>query len=231
MKTILSSILIVLLACNFMQGQAQTVQKNVSIGSFSKIQVSDAVNVVLKKGTSTKCLVEADATTIEQINVQTNNDKLIIKRKEGTKIKESKITVYVTYVNIDEIIASGASNITSDVITSDKLLISFSGASKGKLEVGTEWTSLVCSGASNVDIKGKTQKLNLKCSGASSVNTLSLMAENVISDISGASSAKLNASKQLIIDASGASSVKYKTNGTLQVQKNISGASSVNEIK
>ncbi|MCB9032657.1 MAG: DUF2807 domain-containing protein [Chitinophagales bacterium] len=231
MKTILSSILILLLTCTLKQVQAQTVQKNITISNFSKIQVSDAVTVVLTKGTTPKCVVEADAKNIEQINIQSNSDKLVIKRKENLKINNGSIKVYITYVSINEIMASGASTISSDAISSNELLINFSGASKGKLDINTQWTSLVCSGASSVDIKGKTQKFNLKCSGASTVNTFSLLAENVISDISGASTVKLNAIKKLEIDASGASAVNYKQNATVQVQKSISGASSVKAIK
>ena len=123
---------------------------------------------------------------------------------------------------------SGASNATIEGIFSDEVEVEASGASEltfygragsfegdisgaaqldGEFEVET--CSIECSGAASAAIKGSAKKLSLDGSGASGINAKDLRAENVSISLSGASKAKVYASKLLKYDVSRACKMTY----------------------
>lgn len=123
---------------------------------------------------------------------------------------------------------SGASNATIEGVFTDDVEMEISGASEmtfygraksfegdisgaaqldGEFEVET--CSIECSGAANASVEGSAKKLSLDGSGACVMNTRDFIAENVSISLSGASKAKVYASKVLKYDVSRACKMTY----------------------
>jgi hypothetical protein len=206
------------------------------VGSFTAINVSNAIDLYLTQSGSNEVAVSA--------STEEYRDKIITEVEGGTLIIKmdhnngwfnwkywgnTKAKVYVSVKDIDAITASGATNVR--IITkveSPKLKIKLSGASdfKGVLEVGAlnlqvsgasdfkgriEAKSLVldASGASTVELDGNVEDLSADVSGASNAKLQDLKAKGGTVQTSGASTAKVNVSQLLKLDASGASTIHY----------------------
>jgi hypothetical protein len=82
------------------------------------------------------------------------------------------------------------------------------------------------SGASTVKISGAVKNLKLEAGGASDLKNYELIVDNCISQLSGASDARLTINKSISAKATGASSLYYKGNPEVR-DISSSGASNI----
>jgi len=155
---------------------------------------------------------------------ETNKDvKLTL--SGASKIENSNITTPKVTIN-----CSGASKLTSG-ISATVIRAEVSGASKAELNIdNADNVTLRSSGASNITAKGISKTAKISTSGASSIKAAQLKTEYVNADASGASQAIVHATKSFNGEASGASQIKY--GGTpASVKMNSSKSSSISKIK
>ena len=197
-------------------------------GSFSKILVSNAIQLILTQADYETITVETDDNILPYVIVSVNNDKLNIETKDThTLSTKAGIKVYVSYKHITELFASGASKVSvTNLLKEDKLLLILSSASQADFNIKAQWLSVNCSAASKAILKGTAEKLNIQCAGASNINAEKLIAQEADADAVDASTVTLNTHTRLTITASGASMVRYFSEPTTVITKNISGASS-----
>jgi hypothetical protein len=204
-----------------------------SVKGFHGIRVSSAINLYLSQGQEEKVVVSAkDIKMRDMIKTEVVDGILVIRLEGSWKWwhfnNNSKLKAYVSYTMLDEITASGASDVFVDgVITGDKLTLNFSGASdfKGAVKVGE--LSLDQSGASDSHITGQVSgTATIRSSGASDVKGYDLVIEECSAHASGASDIRITVSKQIDADATGASSIYFKGTGVLR-ESHSSGASNV----
>jgi hypothetical protein len=201
-------------------------------GSFTTIEVSSGIHLYLTKGTVETVAISASEDKYKN-NIKTDVEDNVLKiYYSGDGIRwgnNQRLNVYVSYKSIEQITATGASNIiAADEIDAKSLGIKLSGASdfKGKLKV--EELSIKLSGASDAKINGTAINLNIECSGASDCKAYELTAENAIVKASGASDISITVNKEITANASGASNVNYKGAASLK-GKYSGGASSINK--
>ena len=204
------------------------------VKGYHGIRVSNAIDLYLSQGQEEKVVVSTkDIKIRDKIKTEVVDGILII-RLEGSpswkwwKTGNHKVKAYVSYTTLDEITATGASNVYVDgVITGDKLSLSLSGASDFKGAIKVNALSLEQSGASDSQIAGQVAgAATIRSSGASDVKGYDLVVEECSAHASGASDIRITVNKQLDADCSGASSVYYKGPGVLR-ESHSSGASSV----
>jgi hypothetical protein len=200
------------------------------VKGYHGIRVSSAFDLYLSQGQDEKVVVSAkDLKMRDRIKTEVVDGILII-RLEGNwwHMGNHKLKAYISYTTLDEITASGASNVYVDgVITGDKLTLNLSGASdfKGAVKVGQ--LSVDQSGASDSHITGQVSgTATIHSSGASDVKGYELAVEDCLAHASGASDIQITVNKQLDADATGASSIYFKGGGVLR-ESHSSGASSV----
>jgi hypothetical protein len=201
------------------------------VSSFERISVSSAIKLYLSPDDTEKVVVSA--------NEDWARDKIVTRVRNGVleiffDCKGSdcwrgdrRLKVYVGFRNLRELKASGATNtFVNGVIKSDKFRLDVTGASnfKGAIDAGD--LEVDQSGASDVRVSGRASSFRVDLSGASSLKGYELSADVIDIDVSGASSAQVNAVKELKVEASGASDVRYRGEGVLK-DINTSGASSV----
>jgi hypothetical protein len=200
------------------------------VSGYHGIEVSNAINLYLSQGDKEIVVVSAKDTKLrDRIRTVVENGILKISLdKKGWEIGNTRLKAYVSFTTLDQLTASGASDVFVDgVITSDKLTVDLSGASdfKGAINVGE--LHMEQNGASDSHITGAVSgSASFHLTGASNVKAYDLVTETCSVHASGASDVHITVNKQLDAEATGASNIYYKGDAVIRTS-NVSGASSV----
>lgn len=204
-----------------------------SVGSFTGIQVSSAIEVIIKQGNEDAVVVSAGEEKYRsRIKTEVRSGVLMIwydneGMKNWWKGDGKKLRAYVSVKNLNLIKASGATDVKIDgVLKGAKLKIELSGASGFKGDLRYDDIKMNQSGASDATVKGKVTNLKIDLNGASDFKGFDLVAENCDIQTSGASDVKITVNNEIKINASGASDVEYKGNAKVNGLKT-SGSSSL----
>ncbi len=208
------------------------IKENREVPDFEKIEVSSALDVILKEGSNPSIIVEADEKHMDNIITEVDGQTLNIYCKKIKKFR--KIVITVTYVNpIDEILVSGASDVKNEgTLKANNLTLKASGASNLNLQIVSNNLKVSSSGASDIDLAGKSSESIIKCSGASDVNAYDLISNTVKCSVSGASDLTVKVNTMISGKVSGASDLKYASdNNNIKVNVEESGASDIKRIQ
>ena len=225
-------------SCNFScnsitgkKGNGQIQKKEISVGSFTDIEVGGAYNIYLIQDAEHSVVVEADENLQNYITVKENNGLLEIRTRRAVNLRPTrKIKIYVTSPEFRKIKASGAVDIMSQgkISAVNQITIKSSGATNINMDVDVPKINVDVSGAGTVKLVGETRDVEIKTTGAGEVKCFDLKAENVKLSISGAGEADVYASVLLDVKVSGAGTVRYK--GSASATQKISGAGSVKHV-
>jgi Putative auto-transporter adhesin, head GIN domain len=198
-------------------------------GNFTSIRVSSSIHLYLSKGEVEAVAISASEEKYKaNIKTEIENGELHI-FYEGDRIwngRNQKLNVYVAYKNLEQITASGASNVLiAGVMELPSLNIKLSGASDFKGQLSIENLNVKISGASNMHLSGNAKNTNVECSGASDFKSYDLTTGTASIKASGASDVNITVNKEITANVSGASNVFYK-GAALVKEKHSSGASS-----
>lgn len=233
MKKILISLFFVFIALNLLAQKQFVIDANAEMRtidkSFDEIRVSGGIDLFLSQSDKEAVAVSASEEKYKA-NIKTVVvDNVLRIYYEGEKWwgRNKKMTVYVSFVDIKKLDASGASDITvAGEIKTASLKMILSGASDFKGAVSVTSLDMDLSGASDVKINGTATNLNIESSGASDVKGYDLVTDICSAKASGASDINITVNKELSAHASGASNIYYHGSGVMKdVQSN--GASSV----
>lgn len=201
-----------------------------AVKGFHGISVSSAIDLYLSEGEEETVVVSAKDPKWRDRIVTEVVDGILRIRLEGRHFStgNNKLKAYVSFVRLDKLTASGASDIYVDgVITGSQLSLDLSGASdfKGAIRVGE--LRIEQSGASDAHITGVVMgPAVFRLSGASDVKGYDLTVESCDVVASGASDVRITVNKELKANMSGASSVYYKGAGVV-TESHSSGASTI----
>jgi len=202
-------------------------------GSFKSIKVSSGINVYLSKADDEALAVSAPGENKQEIKTEIENGELHISYS-GERIRfnnRGRVNVYVAYKELEQLYASGASEvIVAGEMELPLLNVQLSGAStmKGALNIGE--LNIRLSGASDMKITGKAKTVNIISNSASDVKDYGFVAEICNIKVSGASDVNITVTKELYADASGASDVHFKGSAEIK-EKQTSGASSIARVE
>jgi len=203
------------------------------VKGFHGIHVSGGIDLYLSQGTDAVAISANDLDVRDHIKTVVENGilKIYLDNRNGFHWNWHglKMRAYVSAQVLDQLNASGGSDITVDGgIKSDKLDVDLSGGSdfKGKLTVND--LSFDQSGGSDVDITGTVTNLTIDASGGSDFAGYDLVTDNCRITASGGSDAHLTINKELSANASGGSDINYKGNGVIKQMKS-SGSSSISK--
>jgi Putative auto-transporter adhesin, head GIN domain len=202
-----------------------------TVGSFSGIHVSGAIDLYLSQGDEDAIAVSASETRFrDRIKTEVKEGILTIwYNNEGMNwgSGSKKLRAYVSFKSINQLKATGASDVfISGTLKAASLDLELAGASdmKGVVEIDNFKASI--RGASDLTVSGKVENLVIDASGASDMKDYGLVVQNCDAEASGASDIRITVEKELNAKASGASDIKIKGNGVIKKMSS-SGASSV----
>jgi hypothetical protein len=205
------------------------------VKGFHAIEVSNAIDLYLSHGEQEQVAVTAkDPAWRDRIRTEVVDGvlKISVKKEDRFRWRNSpKMKVYISFLNLDRLNASGASDIFVDgEIAGTNLSIGLSGASDFKGSVRVDQLELEQSGASDAVIRGTVAGVTtIHTSGASNIKGYELSTDSCVAHASGASDIKITVHKEIDTQASGASSVHYKGNPAVE-RIHSTGASSVKKV-
>ena len=203
-------------------------QNNVrTLADFNSLKVSSAFNVELIQGNTNQVeIIGVPEEFLANLATEVSDNQLSIYAKGKIKA-ESDMKIKVTFVALEKINVSGASDINNEgILTLNDFNIKSSGASNVDLNLKAQKVTLFSSGASEVKLNGATQEFIIEISGASELKTETFEAEKVVVNASGASDLKVLAVKEISGSVSGASDLKILGNPAINNVRE-SGASDV----
>ncbi|MGE5107380.1 MAG: head GIN domain-containing protein [Sphingobacteriales bacterium] len=199
---------------------------------FHGIKISGGIDLYLSQGNETNVVASATETKFrDRIKTEIVDGILRIwfdsdggwKWNTGHK----QLKVYVSCKMIDELTATGASDVNIEgVLKTGDLQMKLSGASDLKGNITASKLVIDQSGASDTRISGSATELKLTASGASDFKGFDFVVQNCDAHASGASDIQITVNKELKAHASGASDIYYKGNAVV-TDMHSSGASSV----
>jgi len=239
MKSLCLSLLITTLATAGFAQQTLINDPNVQkrdVAGFHAIHVSGAVDLYLSQGNEDAVAVSASEPKYRD-NIRTEvKDGVLNIRYENVghgfsmNTGNKKLRAYVSVKNLDNLHASGASDVViNGTLRVANLELHLSGASdfKGALEAGSLKVNL--SGASDITIKGTAGSLSVDASGASDFKGYDLVAQTCDINASGASDIRITCDKESNATATGSSDIHIKGNGVIR-NMHSSGSSSVKKV-
>jgi hypothetical protein len=216
MKILLLKIFILLFilvyGCRFsgVKGSGDLKDDTRTFENIEALEISGAYTVNIKIGVENKVFIQADDNLIPLIKTKFKNSVLLIySEKDLNPSDDIKINITVTELN--SLVSSGASNISSDYIESDDFNIELSGAG-------------------SIEVIGKVKKLNISMSGAGSINSKELIADDVSINVSGVGSAQINAQVSLQAQLSGVGNIQYVGNPE-SITSDVSGVGSITRFE
>jgi|GEM_PF-202795 Protein of unknown function (DUF2807). len=213
-----------------------TVKDERKVGTFTRLDISSAFVVELKKGPKHELVIECQEKYLPYIKTEVRAGELniYIDSKVLPKLRsiEGPLRAYITMPELQSVELSGACRLTTrDAFSSDKFsadlsgassikglsikakegMIETSGASSVQMNVSFDRATIDISGVSSSTLTGDIKKLSIELSGASKIE-YSGQSEQVACDLSGTSRLILKGSATILhCEASGASSMDAST--------------------
>ncbi len=186
-------------------------------GSFHSIQVSGSVDVYLT-ASSVEALAVSNGTNADEIITSVKDSILHVTNSKSNNWRNNKnpAKVYVAYYKLENVNASGASDIyLLDTLRANSFSIFLSNASDFKGTVMVENLDIVLSGASDATLQGVANTVVIKSSGASDVKAYALTASYCTARQSGASDISISVTKEVYLQSSGSSDFHLKGGATI----------------
>jgi hypothetical protein len=207
-------------------GNENVSEESRKITAVNRIDASGMFQLTLIQGEPSLKII-ADENLLELIETNIKGDRLIISSKKN--IRQAKhLEIVISSPEFKRLQLSGAVSIHSkETLRGDGLRLETSGAAE--VDLALDYDELRCelSGASEIKLRGVARSVRVSSSGATDLRLFELDVRNMRLNLSGASEARINVSKELSVEASGASEIRYKGNPKI-TKTELSGASSIN---
>ena len=199
--------------------------ENRSVTSFKGVKVAEGIDAYLKKGTKEAIRVEVTGVKLGDVITEVSGDYLKIHMEEGS-YRNQVVKVYVTYVEINKLSASSASNIFADgPIKTKRLTLSASSAGTIDIQIEVDELEASASSAADLELKGKARSIEIDASSAGEVDAYELTVEAADVEVSSAGSAKVSVTKDIRAEASSGGSIRYRGNPERSNTNSSSGGS------
>jgi hypothetical protein len=207
-------------------GSGRSITKDYPLKGFTAIEVGSAFKVDVAQAADFAVAVTADDNLFDQVDVYVEGDTLRIAMKPGSFVNAG-YRASVKLPALKRIQVSGASTAYLSGITTDEQLdVRASGASRLEGDVKANSLNLDLSGASKATLNGTAAAATLEVGGASSAKLEGLRTKDVRANLSGASTASVDASDSLDANLSGASRLTYAGQAKVSSQS-VTGASTL----
>jgi hypothetical protein len=191
------------------RGNGNVQKQDREISSFSAIAASSGLDVYIVQGDKESLRVETDENLMEYIITEVKGDKLICK-VDGSIRSSSKMAVYITLVDVNEIhVSSGADLETQNLLHLEKCDISVSSGADVKIEVNAKELSCSVSSGADAVLKGKVDFFSGSASSGSDLRAKELIARNCRAKASSGGDVSVYASESIEANASSGGDVNY----------------------
>lgn len=205
-------------------GNVVTEKRNIET-SFTKIQASTGVEVILEQGSPSEVEVEVDDNLMKYIVTRVENGTLIVKIDGNINTMESAIVRVKTKTIEGLESSSGASIKTINKLSGTSVALKTSSGSTIQADLEYEKVSCESTSGSEIKVSGKALALDTKSSSGSEIDAKELASNEITSQSTSGSSTTVNPIVLLNAKASSGSSIDYVKEPKKVVKEETSGGS------
>lgn len=191
-------------------GNVVTVTRTTS--NYDGIGVGGSFDVILVKGKEGNIKIEGEENIIPYIETEVRSGTLKIKYQKNVNIRTTrKLTVTVTYEDINSISLGGSGNISSEgTLKTDDLKASLGGSGNITLAVNADEVTANIGGSGNIRLAGNSSDLTCSIAGSGSIKAYELETDNLNATIAGSGSIRTTVNKKIKAKVVGSGSIYYK---------------------
>ena len=193
-------------------GNVVTVKRTTS--DYDAIGVGGSFDVILVKGKEGNITIEGEENIIPYIETEVRGNTLKINYEKNTNIRTTKrLTVTVTYEDIDKVSLGGSGNIENEgTIKSSDLTVSLGGSGNITLNIDADEVSSKIGGSGNIKLAGNSNELSCSIAGSGSIKAYELSTDTLNATIAGSGSIKTTVKTKIKAKVVGSGSIYYKGN-------------------
>jgi len=198
---------------NRIEGNRNVISKERKInGDFTRVKVSNGIDLYIKQGSSNEISVEADENLHDIIITEVEGDRLKIYTERNIwRAKSNK--VYLTVRNLEELKATSGSDVYSQGVLKVKdLIVSTSSGADMRIEVDADNVNSSSSSGADLRIKGKANFHETQASSGSSIDAYGLESKEVSAKVSSGADIRVYASESISARANSGGDIRYKGN-------------------
>lgn len=224
-KKIIFSLLVVILSQSLsaqnwggngkkIRGNGNVITVNRTTSDYNGISVGGSFDVVLVKGKEGTIQIEGEENVIPYIETEVKRNSLKIKYRNNSNVRTTrKLTVTITFEDIDKVSLGGSGNITcQNTIKSSEFSVSLGGSGNITLDVEADKISSSIGGSGNINLAGKTTDFNCSIAGSGSINGYNLNSDTTNATIAGSGNIKTTVNKNIKAKVVGSGNIFYKGN-------------------
>ena len=224
MKKLFSLLLIICSLSLFAQDKTVINDKNAeprNVKGFHAIKVSDGIDLYLSYGDEAAAVSASEIKYRDRIKTEVENGVLKIWYDSDLAnhlifTNKRDLKVYVSYKDLDRIMASAGSDVLVDgTIKGNLLSLKLSSGSDFKGNVDVNELTVDQSSGSDIKIGGKANMASIEASSGSDFNGYNLTADVCTAKGSSGSDINITVNKELNAKASSGSDIHYKGNASL----------------
>lgn len=196
------------------KGNGKVVTVNRTTSDYDGISVGGSFDVILVKGKEGNITIEGEENIIPFIETEIKGNTLKIQFEKNTNIRTTKrLTVTVTYKDIDKVALGGSGNITNEgTIKSNDFTVALGGSGNITLTIDADEISSKIGGSGNIKLTGSTNDLSCSIAGSGSIKAYELDTDTVHATIAGSGNVRTTVKTKIKAKVVGSGSVYYKGN-------------------
>ena len=202
-----------------------------NVSSFSELEIGGVFNVYLSQGNKEEVKIEAPAEYMDRIITKNDGNRLVLKldKKWSTK-NMKKISIYVTFKNLEALENGGVGNLKSDgTLTFDNLYFKNSAVGNTDLSLEAKSIDAKFSSVGNITLSGNVNDMTIKNTSVGSLKASNLKVGKLDIENRAVGSTEIYAEQELSIDNESVGSLRYKGNATIK-KLNSSGIGKVKKM-
>jgi uncharacterized protein YxeA len=191
------------------EGNKNVVKEDRSVKDFSKVSVSNGIDLYLIQGSENKLVLEADENLMEHIITEVKDGKLRIYTEKNIR-KAKSLKAYLTFEKLNYISgSSGADIFAEEGIESDEMDVRMSSGSDMKIKLKANKAEFDMSSGSDAIVNFEGKELEIDASSGSDLDIKTNKLENIDVDLSSGSDVTIEGSAgKMILNASSGSDFK-----------------------
>jgi hypothetical protein len=226
-------ILLLVSACGLIpsRGSGNLVSETRAVSGFEAVDFSGMGSVEIIQDGTESITIETDDDVMQYVTTEVVGGTLYVGLDFNgiASIVPTKMNVSLHVAALNEVVASGAWEVHSESLETDRLVAEISGAGNIRIDTLTaDDLTIDISGTGEMEIGGEAASQQISLSGAGKYRGGDLQSETVAIDISGAGNASLWVTGTLDVNISGAGRVDYYGSPTVNFDQ--SGMGTVHNL-
>ncbi|PQJ78030.1 head GIN domain-containing protein [Polaribacter porphyrae] len=194
------------------KGNGNVVTVNRTTSDYDGIGIGGSFDVILVKGKEGKITIEGEENIIPYIETEVKGGTLKIKYEKNVNIRTTKrLTVTVTYNDIDKVSLGGSGNVKNEgTIKSENFSVSLGGSGNITLNVDADEINSNIGGSGNIKLSGNSTEFTCSIAGSGSIKAYDLTTDSLKATIAGSGNIKTTVNKKIKAKVVGSGSIYYK---------------------